>query len=207
MPANTVVSVYQSALHLDPTRYEDAFSFKPERYLNHTLKADAYAANSFITIAKIIRAFAILPPLNEDGTLGKVDISEKAYDVGADSLLNHSKLRHVLRSWVVEGTIRKEWCDAARDGYMLGVGPRRDQDEYYNYGYGSDRHHHHHYGLGYGTSEDLEHAANAAAYAAASAVKDLEEGHTGYYGHDHSAVSLNPQFVEGYRAGRRHDRI
>lgn len=65
-------------------------------------------------------AFEILPPVDEDGNVGIVDVSDAAYEEGANTIPRPSQLRFVPRSPAVEETIRKEWERAARDGYMLG---------------------------------------------------------------------------------------
>ena len=78
------------------------------------------AENSlFITIACIIWAFEILPPL-ENGKVGVVDVSDSAYEDGANTLPKPSKLRFVPRSSQVETTLRTEWENAQKEGYMLG---------------------------------------------------------------------------------------
>jgi hypothetical protein len=79
------------------------------------------AENSlFITIACIIWAFEILPPLAENGTVGTVDVSDAAYEEGANTLPKPSKLRFVPRSPAVQETITREWVRARQEGYMLG---------------------------------------------------------------------------------------
>lgn len=44
IPKGTVVVMNQQKLHFDPSRWEDPFEFRPERYLSYPLKASAYAA-------------------------------------------------------------------------------------------------------------------------------------------------------------------
>jgi hypothetical protein len=146
IPANTVVSVNQYALHFDPERYDKPDDFIPDRYLNHTLKAGAYVAHPdpyerdhfdfgagrricpgmhlaenslFITIASIIWGFEILPPIL-DGQVSAVDVSDAAYEEGVNTLPKPGKLLFVPRSEVVEKTIKAEWQKAKKDGYMLG---------------------------------------------------------------------------------------
>lgn len=146
IPKNTVVSINQYALHFDPARYEQPEAFIPDRYLNHPLKAGAYAVHPdpyardhfdfgagrracpglhlaenslFITIAMIIWAFEILPPLEADGKVGTVDVSDDAYDESANTLPKPYKLRFVPRSAAVEQLIRSEWPKAQKEGYWL----------------------------------------------------------------------------------------
>lgn len=146
IPANSVVSINQYALHFDPARYKDPEAFMPDRYLNHPLKAGAYAAHPdpyerdhfdfgagrricpgmhlaenslFITIACIIWAFEIMPPL-ENGKTAEVDVSDAAYEDGVNTLPKPSKLRFVPRNPRVESTLRTEWERAKENGYMLG---------------------------------------------------------------------------------------
>ncbi|KAJ5559804.1 hypothetical protein N7513_002203 [Penicillium frequentans] len=146
IPANTVVSVNQYALHFDSERYDKPNDFIPDRYLKHTLKSGAYAAHPdpyerdhfdfgagrricpgmhmaenslFITIASIIWGFEILPPI-VDGQVRAVDISDAAYEEGVNTLPKPGKLLFVPRSEVVKETIKAEWQAAKKDGYMLG---------------------------------------------------------------------------------------
>lgn len=146
IPADTVISINQYGLHFDPTRYQDPDDFIPDRYLNHTLKAGAYAAHPdpyerdhfdfgagrricpgmhlaenslLITIACIIWAFEILPPV-ENGKISPVDVSDAAYEKGANTLPRPSKLRFVPRTSTVQRTLTEEWIRAKREGYMLG---------------------------------------------------------------------------------------
>ncbi|GLA60060.1 hypothetical protein AtubIFM55763_005466 [Aspergillus tubingensis] len=147
IPANTTVAINQYALHFDPARYENPDDFVPDRYLHHPLKAGAYAAHAdpyardhfdfgagrricpgmhlaenslFITIACLVWAFEILPPLTDDGKIGSVDVSDAAYEEGMNTLPKPSELRFVPRSDKVVGLIRREWQHAKEEGYMLG---------------------------------------------------------------------------------------
>lgn len=147
IPKNTVVSLYQYAIHFDPERYPDPKSFKPERYLDHPLKAGAYTAHPdpyardhfdfgagrricpgmhlaenslFITLAKLLWAFKIEPPLGLDGKVQQVNTSDEAYEVGVNTLPRPFKVRFVPREAQREQVTRDEWAQAQSDGFYLG---------------------------------------------------------------------------------------
>lgn len=148
IPKGTVIALHQYALQLDPTRYEDPEAFKPERYLNHPLKAGAYASqpdpyardhfnfgagrricpgmhlaeNSlYITLSKILWAFYIKPPLRATGTLQEMDLSDEAYEPGANTLPKQFKARFISRNSQVEKVVRDEWSLAKKEGFCLGA--------------------------------------------------------------------------------------
>lgn len=147
IPKGTVISINQYAIHFDPARYEDPYSFRPERYLDHPLKAGAYSAHPdpyardhfdfgagrricpgmhlaenslFITLAKILWAFKIEPPVLPDGTLQKIDTSDDAYELGSNTLPKHFKVRFVPRDAKREEVTRQEWAQAQKEGFYLG---------------------------------------------------------------------------------------
>ncbi|KAJ5805527.1 uncharacterized protein N7503_003129 [Penicillium pulvis] len=146
IPAGTVVTINHYALHFDPKRWENPDDFIPDRYLDYPFKAGVYVASPypeqqihfdfgagrricpgmhlaenslFITIASIIWAFEILPPI-EDGKVGHVDVSDAAYAGGVNTLPKQSKLRFVPRSEEVKRTILTGWPLVKAEGYMLG---------------------------------------------------------------------------------------
>lgn len=146
IPKGTVVSINQYAIHYDPARYDEPDSFRPERYLEHSLKAGAYtggdpyardhfgfgagrricpgmhlAENSlFITLAKILWAFQIRAPLTSDGKEEEVDVSDTAYDDGSNTLPKPFKVRFLVRNKTREQTLQREWQYALNEGYNLG---------------------------------------------------------------------------------------
>lgn len=147
IPKGTVVSINQYAIHFDETRYEDPFALKPERYLNHPLKAGAYAGHPdpyerdhfslgagrricpgmhlaenslYITLAKIIWAFKIRPMIDEVGKEVKVDVSDEAYEDGANTLPKMYKVRFLPQNETREKVLRDDWNVARREGYYLG---------------------------------------------------------------------------------------
>lgn len=147
IPKGTIVSLHQYAIHYDPSLFEDPERFKPERYLNHPLKAGAYSGHAdpyardhfdfgagrricpgmhlaenslFITLAKILWAFKIEPPIGPDGTVQAMDTSDDAYELGVNTLPKHYKVRFIPRDAKREQVTRDEWAQAQRDGFYLG---------------------------------------------------------------------------------------
>lgn len=147
IPKGTIVSINQYALHYDRLRYDEPEAFKPERYLDHPLKAGAYAAaanpyerdhfgfgagrricpgmhlaeNSlYITLAKILWTFEIRPHIGEDGKEELVDVSDDAYEEGTNTLPKLYKVRFLPYNSIREQVVRNEWETAKRDGYFLG---------------------------------------------------------------------------------------
>ena len=146
IPKGTVVTVNQYAIQHD-SRYEDPYSFRPERYLGHPLKAGAYTASSdpyardhyafgagrrvcpgmhlaenslYITLAKILWAFDIRAPVDANGKEEPVDVSDSAYEDGVNTLPKPYKIRFLVRNTQREKVLREEWSNALRDGYYLG---------------------------------------------------------------------------------------
>ena len=147
IPKGTVVTISQYAIHFDPSRYQDAEEFIPERYVDHTLKAGAYsghpdpyardhfgfgagrrvcpgmhlAENSlYITLAKILWAFEIRPAIGMNGQEEDIDVSDAAYEDGANTLPRPFKIRFVVRNLQRERVLEEEWARAVVEGYCLG---------------------------------------------------------------------------------------
>lgn len=146
IPKGSVVAIQQYAIHYDPERYPDPAAFKPERYADHHLKSGAYAGGNdpyerdhfsfgagrrictglhlaenslYITLAKILWAFDILPPLDPDGREIPVDCSDDAYEPGANTLPKPFKCRFIPRTAKIQQTMRDEWRRANEQGFML----------------------------------------------------------------------------------------
>lgn len=142
IPKNTVVSLCQYSIHYDPALYPNPKAFEPARFLNHPEKAGVYAAiadpyqrdhfdfgagrricpgmhlaeNSlFITLAKVLWAFKILPPEDE-----AVDVSDEAYEEGANTVPKPYRVRFISRNKEREGLVKREWEEAETEGFWLG---------------------------------------------------------------------------------------
>jgi hypothetical protein len=146
IPKNTVIALVMSVVHFDD-RFEEPYAFRPERFINHTLRAGAYAAMSdplerdhfgfgagrricpgmhlaensvFITIAKILWAFEVRPALGPDGLEEVLDNSDDAFEEGTIVVPKPFRLRFIPRSARREKVIREEWEAAQREGYWWG---------------------------------------------------------------------------------------
>ncbi|KAF2493596.1 putative O-methylsterigmatocystin oxidoreductase [Lophium mytilinum] len=146
IPKDTIIALVMSVVHFDD-RYEEPYAFRPERYMDHTLRAGAYAAmpdpsqrdhfgfgagrricpgmhlaeNSvFITMAKILWAFEVRPALGPDRKEEELDNSDDAFEEGTIVVPKPFRLRFIPRSPQREKIIRQEWEAAQRDGYSWG---------------------------------------------------------------------------------------
>lgn len=147
IPSGTVLSVSYNVFHYDPDRYEEPFKFRPDRYLNHPEKSGVYvnaadpyerdhfafgngrracpgvhlAENSlYITLAKILWAFEIRPPLGPDGKEEAIDISDDAFQSGGTVAPNKFRARFIPRNETVKKTLIHEWEEAMEEGFYLG---------------------------------------------------------------------------------------
>jgi cytochrome P450 len=146
IPKDTAVSLNQYALHYDG-RHKDPESFIPDRFLEHQLKAGAYAGGAdpyerdhysfgvgrricpglhvaenslFITLAKLLWAFEIRAPLDSTGKEMYVDVSDNAYEEGAGTSPTPYRMRFIPRNAKREQALLAEWKDAQEEGYYLG---------------------------------------------------------------------------------------
>ena len=132
-----MVTINQYALHFDEDRYPDSDSFDPRRYLNtqaSSVEADSHvrdhfsfgagrricpgshlAENSlFITVAMILWAFEVRPPLRSDGTEEAVDISDDAYEPGVNTIPKPYRMRFLPLTPERAEKIRDEWREVSR---------------------------------------------------------------------------------------------
>ncbi|KAF2270527.1 cytochrome P450 [Lojkania enalia] len=145
IPANSVVAIQQYPIHYDSELFPEPETFNPDRYLSYPEKAGFYAAGGaekrdhwsfgagrricsglhlaensmFVILAKLLWAFEILPPLDEEGKEAEVDTSDEAFAPGGNTVPKPFKARFVVRGEEVKRIIEKEAQDARRDGYVL----------------------------------------------------------------------------------------
>ncbi|KAK9784135.1 putative O-methylsterigmatocystin oxidoreductase [Seiridium cardinale] len=147
IPKDTVVTLCQYTIHYDAKRWESPEDFIPSRYLGHPLKAGAYAASGdaegrdhfdfgagrricpgmhlaenslFITLASILWLFEIKAPLDADGNEEFVDISDAAYEDGANTLPKQYRARFVPVNEQRAQTLLQTWDQARVAGFTLG---------------------------------------------------------------------------------------
>ncbi|MDI1485605.1 MAG: hypothetical protein OHK93_000743 [Ramalina farinacea] len=146
IPKGTVLLANTSFIHHDPERYDEPYTYKPERYLNHPKYSSEYAAQSDpykrdhfsfgggrrvcpgtrlaentlnIAIANILWAFEIRPPI-EDGVEAKgMDLSDDAFESTHFRGLKPFACRFVPRDTGRVPLIQSEWEQALKDGYVL----------------------------------------------------------------------------------------
>ncbi|KAF1830639.1 cytochrome P450 76C3 [Decorospora gaudefroyi] len=146
IPAKSVVCLQQYPIHYDATLFPDPHLFQPERYLSHPLGSGHYAAgpatsrdhwafgagrricsgvhlaenSMFIVLAKLLWAFDILPPVDEQGKEVEVDTGDEAFDTaGSMTTAKPYRVRWRIRSEQVRQTVLREAAEAKRDGYVL----------------------------------------------------------------------------------------
>ncbi|CAK7218963.1 hypothetical protein SEUCBS140593_003732 [Sporothrix eucalyptigena] len=146
IPKNTIVCLSQYVLHFDPNKWDDPEKFDPSRYLAYPHKAGYYSAGDarqrdhfdfgsgrricpglhlaenslYITLAKILWAFKIEPPLDENGMTLPMDVSDDAYEEGVNTLPKPYKVRFTPRSQKRLDVLKEEWGRAQVNGFYLG---------------------------------------------------------------------------------------
>jgi cytochrome P450 len=146
IPKGTTVAFSQNAMHHDDC-YEDSDEFKPERYLGSNVRIGRSLTNAdprervnyafgtgrrlcpgvhiaenslFIVAAKVLWAFDIKPPLDDNGDEIPLDTTHEAYEKSAIVVPKPFKLRFIPRNPHREKVIREEWAKAEAEGYWLG---------------------------------------------------------------------------------------
>ncbi|KAK4946333.1 hypothetical protein LTR10_014531 [Elasticomyces elasticus] len=133
IPKNAVVRVNTWAIHMDPVRYPDPTSFRPERFLCHKLSASAYANSSetgardhfsygggkrmcvglhlaerslFVMTSRLLHAFDVRPALDSNGNPVPVDV--EGTRTGLIMSPNHFRARFVVRSAKIKELLARE---------------------------------------------------------------------------------------------------
>ncbi|KAJ5698628.1 hypothetical protein N7462_000633 [Penicillium macrosclerotiorum] len=145
IPKGTVLVANTAFLHYDPSRFDRAFEFKPERYLDHKLYSAEYAAmgdptkrdhftfstgrrmcpgarlaeNSLdIALAAILWAYEIRPPL-VNGVEMDIDLSDNAYTDAGFTIPKPFSARFVPRTEDRLRILKEQWGIAQNEGYEL----------------------------------------------------------------------------------------
>jgi cytochrome P450 len=145
IPANSIVAIQQYPIHYDPALFPEPTRFNPDRYLTHPEKSGHYAGGAaadrdhwnfgagrricsglhlaensmFIILAKLLWAFDILPPVDGEGKDVEVDLSDEAFEAGANTIAKPFKVRWVARGEGKKEVVGKEVAEARRSGYVL----------------------------------------------------------------------------------------
>lgn len=145
IPANSIVALQQYPIQYDPSIFPEPSRYNPDRYLAFPEKSGIYAGgpatsrdhwnfgagrricsglhlaenSMFIVLAKLLWAFEIKPPVDENGTEMDVDVSDEAFEVGGNTIPKPFKARWMVRSGEVRETIEREVMEARRTGYVL----------------------------------------------------------------------------------------
>jgi cytochrome P450 len=146
IPAKSVVCLQQYPMHYDANLFEHPRRFNPERYLNHPHGSGHYAAgpaasrdhwafgagrricsgvhlaenSMFIVLAKLLWAFDILAPLDDEGNEVQVDTSDEAFDAaGSTTMAKPYRVRWKVRNEDMANTILREAAEARSNGYVL----------------------------------------------------------------------------------------
>ena len=146
IPKGTVLLANTSFIHYDPVRYNDPFSFQPERYLDYPKYSSEYAAQSDpykrdhfsfgggrricpgtrlaentlnIAVANVLWAFEIRPPIIEGIEAKSMDLSDGAYENTHFRGPKPFPARFVPRVIDRVELIKRQWEQGMKEGYML----------------------------------------------------------------------------------------
>lgn len=148
IPKGTVILANTPFLGQDPRRYEDPFTFRPERFIDHPKYSSEYAggdpykrdhfafgagrrvcpgaklAENTLNIAlmNILWAFEIKPPLGKDG------VESAGMNLDFDTAFEHTSfsapkpfaVRFVPRSDQALQMVKEQWDRGVKEGYNLG---------------------------------------------------------------------------------------
>ncbi|KAI1486331.1 putative O-methylsterigmatocystin oxidoreductase [Biscogniauxia mediterranea] len=146
IPKGTVLLANTSYIHYDPTRYDDPFAFRPERYLNHPKysadyanQSDPYQRDHFtfgmgrricpgarlaenslnIALANILWAYEVRPPLVDGVEAAGVDDTDDAWEDTSFRGPKPYEVRFVPRTDKTLDIVQSQWDKAMKDGYVL----------------------------------------------------------------------------------------
>ncbi|RYO83497.1 hypothetical protein DL766_004977 [Monosporascus sp. MC13-8B] len=155
IPKGTILLGNTSFIHYDPQRYDEPFTFLPERYLNYPKYSSEYAngdpyqrdhftfgigrricpgsrlaENSLdVVLANILWAFEVRPPLVDGVEARSVDVSDNAWDDTSFRGPKPFRVRFVPRSHGRLELCKSQWEKAKMQGYVL-RGQRVDVNGY-----------------------------------------------------------------------------
>ncbi|KAM5465548.1 hypothetical protein MauCBS54593_006323 [Microsporum audouinii] len=132
IPRGTYLVLNQNSLHFDPQYYDKPDHFDPSRHLSKTSGKTHFnfgagrricpgmhvaEANMFITLANILWAFDIRPPLAADGRELRLDTSDDAFEPGANTVPLPFPVRFISRNDQRAEIVRADWKNAKHAGY------------------------------------------------------------------------------------------
>lgn len=148
IPKGTILLANLNALHWDPKRFPDPFSFIPERYLGHPNRSAVYAAGGdvmdrdhftfgagrricpgihlaenglFLAVANIIWAYEFKLPLDDNGKEIPLDISDEGFMEGAIRVPKQYTVRIQARNDARSRLIKDTWAQAQNDDTCYGA--------------------------------------------------------------------------------------
>ena len=146
IPKGTVILANTSFLHYDPSRYDEPYDYRPERYLNHPKTSAEYAAagnpwqrDHFVfgagrricpgmrlaentvnlAVANMLWAFELRPPLVNGVEQHGMNVGGSAFENTHFRAPNPFSARFLPRSEGKMQLIQSQWKQAADEGYVL----------------------------------------------------------------------------------------